>query len=522
MTKHKRLVLHHSVVWITVGLLLTGCTAGDDGGGSTPQTMQPEAVSFSTDLGSKSSRVTTGTINNTEALKKVGEGFGVFAYLTDDKTWAEAKTADADLSEFKNFFMQNQQVTWGVQWVDDKGDTDPANDENKYDWVYYPLKYWPNYTDNNNTTPGARRVSFFAYAPWANASASPEAGVINYVRDGDRLPHVIYKLGAPNQQVDLLWANCINATRNGQGIITETTSGTPAVTTRTYQKVPLEFHHALSAIDIYVQRVYDEPAYTGKIPNAVLYPTLYISKLELKSTTAASDGKNGLQTSGRLNLETGEWTDYSDTWSGETPANAWTAGAGEVKLTYDETMLNDTLRGTTSTDPDVISDIELDKWKWILDTHNTDDPADDEWVDATTISESELAATPNRWKDAYGVSEVERNLIKNTMTQVLIPRKVTLIPTLTYSMVVRDDALRVDYLTDSEGHKYTRIINEVPGNSVTLDLVAGKRYTLLIRIGVEHISFELVSVVDWDFPMRFTPDVVRGFGEDEIGHILNE
>ena len=521
MTKHKRLVLHHSVVWITVGLLLTGCTAGDDGGGgSTPQTTQPEAVSFSTDLGSKSSRVTTGTINNTEALQKVGEGFGVFAYLTDDKTWAEAKAADADLSEFKNFFMQNQQVTWGVQWVDDKGDTNPANDKNQYDWVYYPLKYWPNYTNNNNDTPGAPRyVSFFAYAPWADASASPEAGVINYVRDGDRLPHVIYKLGVPNQQVDLLWAKAVDTKRNGNGLITVDATD-PENIVHTYQKVPLEFHHALSAIDIYVQRVYDEPAYTGKIPNAVLYPTLYISKLELTSTTAADDGKNGLQLSGRFDLETGEWTDYSDTWSGETPANAWTTG--DVTLTYDETMLNDTLRGTTSTDPDVISDMELDKWKWILDTHNNDDPADDEWVDATTISESELAATPNRWKDAYGVSEVERNLIKNTMTQVLIPRKVTLIPTLTYSMVVRDDALLVDYLTDSEGHKYTRIINEVPGNSVTLDLVAGKRYTLLIRIGVEHISFELVSVVNWDFPMRFTPDVVRGFEEDEIGHILNE
>lgn len=517
MTKHKRLMLHHSVVWITVGLLLTGCTAGDDGGGgSTPQTTQPEAVSFSTDLGSKSSRVTTGTINNTDALRASGDGFGVFAYLTDGKTWAKAKTDDADLSEFKNFFMQNQQVTWGVQWVDDKGDTEPANDENQYDWVYYPLKYWPNYTDNNNTPPGAPRyISFFAYAPWADATTHPEAGVIDYVRNGDRLPHVIYKLGAPNQQVDLLWANCIDATRNGNGLITVGRNKKNTEDSLLFQKVPLEFHHALSAIDIYVQRVYDEPAYTGKIPNAVLYPTLYISKLELASTTAASDGKNGLQLSGRFDLEHGTWSDPG-------APNAWTAGADEVKLTYDETMLNDTLRGTTSTDPDVISDIELDKWKWVLDTHNTDDPADDEWVDATTISESELAATPNRWKDAYGVSEVERNLIKNTMTQVLIPRKVTLIPTLTYSMVVRDDALRVDYLTDSEGHKYTRIINEVPGNSVTLDLVAGKRYTLLIRIGVEHISFELVSVVDWDFPMRFTPDVVRGFEEDEIGHILNE
>ena len=108
------------------------------------------------------------------------------------------------------------------------------------------------------------------------------------------------------------------------------------------------------------------------------------------------------------------------------------------------------------------------------------------------------------------------------MTQVLIPRKVTLIPTLTYSMVVRDDALLVNYLTDNEGHKYSRILNEVEGNSVTLDLKPGKRYTLLIRIGVEHISFELLSVVDWDFPMRFTPNVVTDFENETIGHIVNE
>ena len=491
--------------------LLTACSGSDatpSDGPATPHELQPATVSFATEVAREQTRATTGLINDLKGLQAMGEGFGVFAYLTDDKTWEGAKTADTDLSEFKNFFMQNQQVTWGVQYVD-------GDDKLHYDWVYYPLKYWPNSTKNAT----ARYISFFAYAPWADATTRPEAGVINYVRDGDRLPHVIYKLGAPNQQVDLLWAKAIDTKRNGNGLITVDDPDPE----KRYQKVPLEFHHALSAIDIYVQRVYDEPAYTGKIPDAVLYPTLYISKLELASTTAAADGKNGLQQCGRFDLEDGTWSDPggSNAWSDPGDSDP---DDDEVKLTYDETMLNDTLRGTTSTDPDVISDIELDKWKWVLDTKNTASTADDEWVDATAIPESELTkpANANRWKDAYGVSEVERNLIKNTMTQVLIPRKVTLKPTLTYSMVVRDDALRVDYLTDREGHKYTRIINEVPGNSVTLDLEAGKRYTLLIRIGVEHISFELVSVVDWDFPMRFTPDVVSDFEKDEIGHILNE
>ena len=89
-------------------------------------------------------------------------------------------------------------------------------------------------------------------------------------------------------------------------------------------------------------------------------------------------------------------------------------------------------------------------------------------------------------------------------------------------MVVRDDALMVNYFTDSEGHKYTRIVNEIEGNSVTLDLQAGKRYTLLIRVGVEHVEFVLVNVVDWDFPMRFTPAVVTEFEKEEIGHRVDE
>jgi hypothetical protein len=482
-------------------LLFTACSGSDDIS-DTPMTPdnKPVAVSFSTELSTGTTRATTGMINNLDALKASGDGFGVFAYLTDGTAFNTQFPNAAAYTSFSNFFMQNQQVTWNNSYQE--------GGVWQKDWVYSPLKYWPNYTNNNNSDPGPRYISFFAYAPWADASTSPTEGVINYVRDADRTPHVIYKIGAADHQVDLLWANKIDATRNGQGLINDATSPL------TYQKVPLQFHHALSAIDIYVQRVYDEPAYTGKIPATVLYPTLYVSKLELKSTALAGDSKNGLQTSGKLSLIDGTWSDPG-------APNAW-AGNSEVKITYDESMINDTIRGTTDTREEFIRDIELDKWKWVLDTKGTDDTSDDEWVDATTITEEQYAATPNRWKNAYGVSEEERNFIKNSMTQVLIPRKITLIPKLTYSMVVRDDELLVNYLTDNEGHKYTRILNEVEGNSVTLDLKAGKRYTLLIRIGVEHITFELLSVVDWDFPMRFNPEVVTGFENEEIGHTVNE
>lgn len=506
-----------------VGMLLLASCAGDDvASGGNRAKENPDAVSFSTTVEHETAtRATTGLISNDEALKGVTEGFGVFAYLTETQDFKKQFPTDPASEEpskeasaysgFANFFMQNQQVTWGVQYVENGDDADLTNDIVHRDWVYDPLKYWPNTTDNATN----RYISFFAYAPWVDTSTNPTSGIVACTRADDRSPHVIYKLGPYDGQVDLLWANAIDARRNGNGLISVGRNEKDTEDSLLFQKVPLNFNHALAGIDIYVQRVYDEPAYTGKIPKAVLYPVIYINQLELKSTALdAGDSMNGLQTSGKLSLIDGTWSDPGGDY-------AW-AENSEVTLTYSDQMINDTISGTLSDDKEFIRDVELDKWKWILDTKGTDSTDDDEWVDATAISEEELTANPTRWKDAYGLSEVERNLIKNGATQMLIPRKVTLIPTLTYSMVVRNDDLQLDYLTDSEGHRYSRIINEIVGNSITLDLKAGKRYTLLIRVGVEHVTFQVVSIVDWDFPMRYTPTLINDFEEELNGKIVNE
>ena len=311
-------------MYACVGMMLAACTADSvatDGG--TPATrVDNEAVSFSTEVSHESAtRATTGLISDIDGLKEVSEGFGVFAYLTDGSQFY-SKFADKEkttFAGFSNFFMQNQQVKWGVQHVDDKGDDNPANDVSYFDWVYSPLKYWPNYTNNadssdGNDTPGPRYISFFAYAPWVDAATSPTEGVVNYTRSDDRTPHIIYKIGDADQQVDLLWAKAVDAKRNGNGLISVGRNKQDTADSLYFQKVPLEFKHALSAIDIYVQRVYDEPAYTGKIPAAVLYPTIYISKLELTSDAPAT-GKNALQKSGKLSLIDGTWED-DGTWKG--------------------------------------------------------------------------------------------------------------------------------------------------------------------------------------------------------------
>lgn len=71
-------------------------------------------------------------------------------------------------------------------------------------------------------------------------------------------------------------------------------------------------------------------------------------------------------------------------------------------------------------------------------------------------------------------------------------------------------------ITDSKGTPYSRILHhdvQSEPSTVTIasaspvNLEAGKRYTLVCYIGVEHVAFQVVSVEDWDFPLRFAPSV---------------
>ena len=459
--------MKHKAIIYLMAMLLAACSSSDEDN-TALFIEEPAAVSFSTDVNAATTRATIGSIDNLDALKASGDGFGVFAYLTDADNWAGALTADADLSDFNKFFMYNQQVTWGVQYVENDGDADPSNDVRHYDWVYYPLKYWPNSTDNATN----RYISFYAYAPYVAEGGSD--GITGFTDSSDKLPHIVYEIAGGNEQVDLLYANCIDAKRNGNGLIEVSTSGTPAVTTLTYQKVPLTFKHALAAIDIYVQRVFDEPVYTGNNPAHADDTKIYISELELAS---AVDGEDGLQTGGRLNLQTGEWTSVGDTWTSAT----------DKKLNYTESMFDDYVKGTSSDDPLVIRDTELGKFG-----------------------------------EDSGIDEEERILIKNAMPQVFLPRQVTLIPKISYSMVTKDNDLAIGYYTDLEGNKYARIVNEVVGNSMTIDFQAGKRYKMLIRIGVEHVTFEVTNIIDWDFPLRYNPSVVANYETEHIGHRVDE
>lgn len=133
--------------------LLAACSDSAElttGRGDSPNGNAAEAVQFSTYMGR------TGTTRggsygalNTARLHEADYGFGVFAYSTGAKNYADYRNQGGPTEAYPTF-MYNE-------WI--KGGAEAGK------WVYAEeknTKYWPN--DNNGTLG---QVSFFAYAPYA-------------------------------------------------------------------------------------------------------------------------------------------------------------------------------------------------------------------------------------------------------------------------------------------------------------------------------------------------------------------
>lgn len=453
-------------------IILSGCSgSGDPMESSTTQPAIDVStpIAFATNLdddkwSEPATRGTTGVISD---LKAVPEGFGVIAYLTDNQTWSAAKGEISEFSVSGTFprpdFMYNQPVTWNS--------TDKR-------WGYSPMKYWPNSTEN----AVKRNVSFFAYAPFVEGTvinATNGTGIVGMTYENDLRPHVIYAVDEEgNNPVDLIWANKTDQTRNGQGLIYMEDE------TEKWQAVHLEFQHALSCIDVFVQRVYDEPTYSGKTAGKETDTTkIFMQELKFTATNTLT---NGLFRKGRLNLEDGTWSSFADANDGY--EESWKEG--ESSLTFPATAFVDSIAGTLSENETEIRNLELEKWG-----------------DKTT-----------------GVDQDSVKLFK-AGSIMLIPQTaaLTITPSIKYSMVTRgkDGDMIYSPLVDAAGNHYSRILNNVTGNDISLKLEAAKRYKLVIRIGVEHVTFRVVSIEDWDFPiiLQTDPSTLK---EEEISHTVNE
>ena len=389
---------------------------------------------------------------NLDALKQ--HGFGVFATYsaTDDYETLTAATND---------FMYNQLVKFYD--ADNNGSTD---------WEYTPVKYWPNPTNGQAATD--QKVSFFAYAPYAEPTTTETVGVTGFSIDattGHNLVHYGFSNDKNTPNVDLMWGYKAKDTTTDP--VTYTINNN---LTRSTDKVRFVFQHLLSKLGGSQEGEITDPTNANYVANGLIIkanaetitPTndfgtatgtkITVSKIivesapETEGTPAVEvtdidndplDYADDVQT-GKLDLYTGEFT---------------LDVAGQA-VQFKQTITND---------PDEV----------------TNGTADSEL--ATIIAEPEsfasFAALPT------GVTSKAVNVYKDESSPIiLVPgTKPVVDVTITYTVRTWDEKLP---------GKYTDVEQTVWGRVKFPAIEKNKKYNLLMILGLNDVKFE-ATVEDW-------------------------
>lgn len=405
--------------------LMASCSSSNDdlNGGATQENNIP--VTFSSYLGKTATSragaagtITTDGANSTTSLQT--EGFGLFATYTDNAEYTAATGPN---------FMYNTKVS-------------------TKDWTYSPLRYWPNETSTKNadgkgaTSEGIDRLSFFAYAPYVEATATTGAVTENTVgitaltaNNVTTDPKVTYVVADdPSKSVDLLWGVVPAGTTkwsNVTGTDIDIAEGKPylnLIKPKTNQKVNLLFKHALAKLNLNVVGAFD--AVTGGTKDAA-------TKITVASVTI--EGK-GFKKTAVLNLN-------------NTTANEplWEAvdGADDITLTVSGDNLNSKIK----------------------------DSGKDE---AQTVD---------------GVTETAKDLLNSDATSA--QKAFMIIPS---SAADKSLKVTIDYYvntTDASLSKgYSRVENKITKTITGFAPEAGKNYTLLLSLGMTSVKVS-ATVADW-------------------------
>ena len=405
--------------------LMASCSSSNDdlNGGATQENNIP--VTFSSYLGKTATSragtagtITTDGANSTTSLQT--EGFGLFATYTDNAEYTAATGPN---------FMYNTKVS-------------------TKDWTYSPLRYWPNETSTTNadgkgaTSEGVDRLSFFAYAPYVEATATTGAVTENTVgitaltaNNVTTDPKVTYVVADdPSKSVDLLWGVVPAGTTkwsNVTGTDIDIAEGKPylnLIKPNTTQKVNFNFRHALAKLGLKVVGAFD--AVTGGTKDAA-------TKITVASVTI--EGK-GFKKTAVLNLN-------------NTTANEplWEAvdGADDITLTVSGDNLNSKIK----------------------------DSGKDE---AQTVD---------------GVTETAKDLLNSDATSA--QKAFMIIPS---SAADKSLKVTIDYYvntTDASLSKgYSRVENKITKTITGFAPEAGKNYTLLLSLGMTSVKVS-ATVSDW-------------------------
>lgn len=450
-------------LFAVVSAMLAACTTQTDELSAVIETSsanEPTAINFDVYTSRSTRAGTAGTIT-TDALKTgthKDDGFGIFAYYTDNGTYDQY---------YKPNFMYNQQVTY---------------DGTSSKWVYEPVKYWPNEFGNAAQSDDVDHVSFFAYAPYVKVVPNTGAidvsdgtvydtdakiaqaqnynitGMSHNATTGDPLIKYVVDW-APATSVDLLWGVDATTGKPFMNQVKQTTDG----------KLNFNLQHALSKLNIQIDAIMDATAEPSADVNAK-------TKIWVRSITF-----EGFATKGSLNLNNTIankplWMDYAG--SNELSTEAFTIydGRKDGKEGYalnDGTATNEKVLGLN---PVIVQPGPYDI---------TTDPI-------------KLGATQN------GVTNSAVNLFGSTTANApvfVIPTNENMKVTIVYDVETWDNNLS-GYLSDGVVHgstienKITKTITDAT-TGANLKMDAGKGYQINLHLGMTSVKVD-ATVTGWD------------------------
>ena len=399
-------------------------------------------------------------------------GFGVFAYYNNGELYNDMARPD---------FMYNQEITY-----------DGAN------WVYSPLRYWPNEFGSNAESEEVDRLSFFAYAPWVKVTPSTgillgytdaeddpaqstATGIIGMSRNtasGSPLIKYASSLDA-TKCVDLCWGVAAdNFSSSVDGDNNGVQAGKPyidVIKPKVGDKIKFDFKHALAALNVQIDAVMDAEK-QEESDELDAFTHIYVRSVTFE----------GFTTKGALDLN----SEHSAT---STTPN-WFDLAGSGKLSLEPITVYDGRRdgkeGVATAEAKNETPAELNPQ--IVQSEAYDVTMDNEGFQFAAVTNS---AHP-------GVQKNPVNLFKsNNLTNpvYVIPTEETIKVTIVYDVETGDNTLP-GYLSDGQTHgtsvesAITKEITLANGEPMKLD--AGKKYTIKLHLGMTSVKFD-ADVTDW-------------------------
>ena len=422
----------------------------------------------------------------TDALKAEGAGFGVFAYHTNNSFY------DSQNSEIN--FMYNQKVTW-------EGDETGEGGQ----WVYSPLKYWPNEFGENAKSNNIDYVTFFAYAPFVNfypsTGVAPVAegqdanqqqwkNITAASRNGDTGDPVIrYMVDTnPSTSVDLLWGVAADEKFVGMA---DATKPTQLKTNGCFidlskqkgvnDKINWKFYHALAKLNVQIIAAndvvtQDVDPYTPKDKPVHNATRVYLRWIEF----------TGFTMNGALNLHSNPAADEAST-----PRARWMAYDGATDLKPATVRFNDGLMdGKEGTENN------MNPNERVLGALN---PV---LVEPTTPAAGwtakEGGIPTNKYInlfDGAGEDNEDEEYVAADASIYVIPTGESMTINMLYDIQTADARLG-NYLSDGKTKGF-RVANAITNTLQDLKIEAGKAYTIKIVVGLESVKVD-ATVKGWD------------------------